>query len=131
MTKKNDALVVQTGQSLPGQLDPERGFVRPATDIYESSEAYVLLMEMPGTGKDHINVTIDQNTLTVKGTVKSLHGDGARLLSGELQRRGYFRVFNLGEGIDKNMIDARYDLGVLTVKLFKKEEVRPREISIA
>jgi HSP20 family protein len=130
MTKKNDAVVVRTEESLPGRMEPETDYVRPSTDIYESPEAFVLLMEMPGSAKDLINMTVDQNMLVVKGQLRQLHGKETRLLSGELRKKGYFRMFQLGEGVDRNSIDARYDQGVLTVKLFKKEEVRPREISI-
>ena len=44
-------------------------------------------------------------------------------------RAGY-RVFNLGDGIDRTGIDAKYEEGVLTIKLFKKDETKPREIEI-
>jgi HSP20 family protein len=130
MTNKDDAMVMKTESRVAGKTEPEKGFVRPATDIYESSDAYVLMIDMPGTGKDLVSLTVDGNTLTVKGIIKPLHGEDARVVFGEVRRRGYFRMFKLGEGIDRNLIDATFELGVLTVKLQKKEEVLPREIAI-
>jgi HSP20 family molecular chaperone IbpA len=73
---------------------------------------------------------MDRNALVVKGSVTTSREKPGRLLSGEIQTTGFYRVFNLGDDIDGTTVDARFDLGVLTVKLFKKEEVRPREISI-
>jgi len=131
MTRKNEVTVVQ--QENPTSLartEQERDYMRPAADVYESLEAYVLMIDMPGAGKESISVTMDRSALVVKGSVEPLHEEKASLLVGEIRTTGYYRVFNLGDDIDGNTVDARYELGVLTVKLFKKEEVRPREISI-
>ena len=85
---------------------------------------------MPGVHRDAIHVTMDHDTLVVKGSVGERYGEKSTVLFAELQRGGYYRVFNLGEGVDRNSIDARYEDGVLTVRLLKKEEIRPREIAI-
>lgn len=66
----------------------------------------------------------------MKGVVRAHHEENANLLLSELQTAGFYRVFNLGDGIDRNNVDARFEHGVLTVKIFKTEEARSREISI-
>jgi len=131
MQNKNDVTVVRNTSTLPAQqVGSEADFVRPSTDVYETPDAYVISVDMPGVPRNSIHVTMDQNTLVVKGTVGERYSEKSSLLFSELQRNGYYRAFNLGEGVDRDSIDARYDAGVLTVKLLKKEEVKPREIAI-
>lgn len=131
MTNKNDVTVVRSTAELPvSETGHEANYARPSTDVYETPEAYVITVDMPGVPKDVIHVTMDQNTLVVKGTVGGQYGEKSTVLFAELERNGYYRIFNLGDGIDRNSIDARYEEGVLTVRLLKKEEVRPREIAI-
>jgi HSP20 family protein len=131
MTNKNDVTVVRSTAELPvRQAGREAEFVRPSTDVYETSEAYVITIDMPGVPKDAVHVTMDQNSLVVKGTVGERYGEKSTILFAELQKNGYYRVFNLGDGIDRNSIDARYEEGVLTVRLLKKEETKPRQIAI-
>ena len=131
MTKENEVTVVQQTAPLPtSRTERERGYVRPATDVYESADAYVIMMDMPGAGKETINVIMDNTALVVKGAVKVHHRDNADLLINEIQAKGYYRVYRLGGGIDRTTVDARFEHGILTVKLFKTEEARPRDITI-
>lgn len=131
MTNKNEVMVAQQNSPLStNRTEREKGYVRPATDVYESTDAYVIMMDMPGAEKDTINVTIDPTALVVKGAVKERHRENADLLFNEIQTKGYYRAYNLGGGIDRNTVDARFEHGILTVKLFKTEEARPREVTI-
>lgn len=131
MQNKNDVTVVRKSATLPAQqAGREAEFVRPSTDVFETPDAYVITVDMPGVPRNSIHVTMDQNTLVVKGVVGERYSEKANLLFAELQKNGYYRAFNLGEGVDRDSIDARYEAGVLTVKLLKKEEVKPKEIAI-
>jgi len=102
----------------------------PAADIYETPDAYVLMLDMPGASKESISVKLDKNELKVKSSVTSLHADNATLVFKELGTAGYYREFTIGEGIDRDSVDAHFDNGVLTIKLFKSEELKPRSITI-
>jgi HSP20 family protein len=129
MSKNNVAVVHHS--VMPAGLDVrEAEYIRPSTDIHENDDAYVITIDMPGVSKDSVSVTIDQNSLVVKGTSGVTYPENASLLVAEMHRSGYYRVFNLGEGVDRASIDARFESGVLTIRLLKKEEVRPREIAI-
>jgi HSP20 family protein len=131
MSNKNGVTIVRSAGILPARrAGGERGFVMPSTDVYETPDSYVITVDMPGVSREAIHVTMDQNSLVVKGSIGEKEGGKPNILVAELQRTGYYRVFNLGKGIDRDSIDARYEDGVLTVKLLKKEELRPREISI-
>jgi HSP20 family protein len=129
MTKNNEVAVVQRGNTLPAVQAGERP-VTPSTDIFETPDAYVLMMDLPGATKESISVSTENSTLSVRARVEPVHRENATMLFTELKSPTYYRVFNLGDGIDRKNIDARYEDGVLTIKLFKKEEAKPREIEI-
>lgn len=131
MTKKNEVAVVQRGNTLPVlKTEMREAYVTPSTDVVETPDAYVLKIDLPGSVKDSIKVTIENGTMSVKAKVEPYHKDGRSLLFNELKTPTYFRVFNLGDGIDHKSIDAQHEDGVLTIKLFKKEETKAREIEI-
>ena len=108
----------------------EEPSVAPLADIYETPEAYVLMLDMPGAARQSLSVRLENGTLYVKAPVEALHGGDAAMLHREQMTGGYARTFALGEDINPDNIDAQFENGVLTVKLFKSDEVRPREIKI-
>lgn len=131
MAKNNEVAVVQRGNMLPAlHTGSEERFVTPSTDIFETPEAYVLMIDLPGASRESIKVTTEDGTMSVKAKVEPLHKENATLLTRELKTPTYYRVFNLAEGINRKSIEAQYDQGVLTIKLFKMEEAKPREIEI-
>ncbi len=128
---ENNSVKVRSGaESRPAASAVEEPCVTPLADIYETPEAYVLLLDMPGAARQNVGVRLENNTLYVKAPVEALHGADATMLHREHMTGGYERAFALGEDINPDNIDARFENGVLTVKLFKSERVRPREIKI-
>jgi len=102
----------------------------PAADVYETADAYVLLLDLPGVEKEGISLTLEKGEMRVRAAVDEHAGTQGRRLFSETRPATFARSFTLGEGIDPNSVDAQYDKGVLTVKLYKHEGVKPREISI-
>lgn len=130
MSTNNDVTVVQQdNRALMRKPDPV-ATVTPLADIYETPDAYVLLLDMPGATKDSINITMDQTSLVIRAGVEGYVREHATLLFNEIPGVGFQRTFNLTNGIDRDNVDARYENGVLMVKLLKKEEMKPREIRI-
>ncbi len=105
--------------------------VAPRADVFETPEAYVLELDMPGAVKEAISVSLDQESLMVEADTRQLvsREDGI-ILANEIRRSRFSRVFAIGQGIKRDAVDARFENGVLTVKLFKAEEMKPREIQI-
>jgi HSP20 family protein len=112
-----------------GETEPGRCRIPPA-DVYETADAYVLLLDLPGVEKEGISLTLEKGEMRVRAAVGENAGTQGRHLFGETRPATFARSFTLGEGIDTNSVDAQYDKGVLTVKLYKHEGVKPREISI-
>jgi len=85
---------------------------------------------MPGAQKEDIRLRLERESLMVSAPVVRHFQEGVTVLHEESRTQGYARAFSLGEGIDLKNVDAQFEDGVLTVKLFKNEEMKPREISI-
>jgi HSP20 family protein len=104
--------------------------VLPLADVQETPEAFVVQLDMPGTTREGIAVTLERGELTVRGTVQPYHADGSSLIYRELRPATYLRVFTIGRDVDAASVDAVYEHGVLTLKLLKREEVKPKEIIV-
>ena len=111
-------------------LQPERTYVAPEVNIFESKDQYVLEAEMPGVNKDGLEITLEGHEIAITG-----HRP-AEVVSGELlfrERPGadYRRVFELDPAIDTSRISARMNQGILFLTLAKSEEVKPRKITVS
>jgi HSP20 family protein len=103
----------------------------PAVDIYEQDGNIVLKAEVPGLEPKDVDIRVENNTLTLRGERKLDH---------EVKRENYHRVeraygsftrsFTLPNVVDTDSIKADYKDGVLRVVLPKREEAKPKQISI-
>jgi HSP20 family protein len=108
---------------------PMRAFL-PVTDIYETEQALTLVMEMPGVGKDGLDVNVDSGVLTVEGRINFDKYDGLQPLYTEYNIGPYRRSFRLPSQINQDGITAEITDGVVTLVLPKAEEARPRRITV-
>jgi HSP20 family protein len=108
---------------------PQRGYLQPPVNVVETKDGYVLEAEMPGVGKDGLEVLLEDNELTIVGH-RTVAVQGAQPLYRESFDRDYRRTFVLDPTIDTAKISARMDRGVLTLNLPKAEKVKPRKISV-
>lgn len=102
----------------------------PATDICESREQLVLLSDMPGVKQDGIDITLEQNILTVYGQVEQPEFPGYSLSYAEYGIGSYKRVFALSNEIDREGIQASVKDGVLKLVLPKSKRAQPRKIAV-
>lgn len=92
-------------------------------DVKESDEAYVVEAEVPGVSKDDIHVSIDGNVVSLRAEIKQhdQQTDGEKVLRSERYYGAVSRSFQLPAEIDQATAKARYDNGVLTLSLPKKQ----------
>ncbi len=102
----------------------------PATDVYETPEKVLLVMDMPGVRLDCVHVNIVEGELVVTGHVGHGEDEDDYVLYREYDVGHYHRHFGLPEMIDRNRIEAAITNGVLMVTMPKIEEVKPRRIPI-
>ncbi len=102
----------------------------PITDIHESKEQLVLLADMPGVKQDGVDITLEQNILTIYGHVDQPELPGYTLTYAEYGIGSYKRVFALSNEIDREGIQASVKNGVLKLVLPKSKRAIPRKIAV-
>jgi HSP20 family protein len=103
----------------------------PAADMYETKNEVVVVAELPGLSEKDIHLSITGDLLTIQG--ERQWGEEAKDASHYRRERwfGKFeRTFALPMPVDSGQVKATYREGVLTVKLPKVEEIKPKEIKI-
>ena len=95
-------------------------YATPAANILRNGGGYLLEAEMPGVGKDGLEVTVEDNTITIVGHRADKEAPGQALYR-ESRPVDYRRVFDLDPDIDAEKISAKIDQGVLTLALPKSE----------
>ena len=102
----------------------------PATDIYETPDSVVLVMDLPGVCSDCAHVSIVNDELVVTGHVTHEEDEDDYVLYREYDVGHYHRHFGLPEAIDRSKIAAGMAHGVLTVTMPKAEKGVPRRIPV-
>jgi len=104
----------------------------PAVDVYEDEHSLTLKLEVPGLNEEDINVTLENNTLTVSGERKFEKEEKEENFHRIERRYGSFtRTFRLPNTVDSEKVEAGYEKGVLKITLAKRAEAKPKTIKIA
>jgi HSP20 family protein len=113
------------------QQTPERSFVTPDVNIYDTQDGYILEADMPGVSKEGLEITLEGNQLTLTGQRQNAKTPQGEMLYRESQRADFKRVFELDPAIDTARISAVINQGVLVMTLPRAEQVKPRRITIS
>ena len=108
---------------------PTRAFM-PSADIFETEDALTVVLEMPGVSKDNIDVSVENDILTVEGRIDFGKYEGLRPVYGEYNVGPFRRSFRLSSRVDQGKINAEMRDGVITLALPKAAEAKPRRITI-
>jgi len=103
----------------------------PAVDIYEDEKKVTLKLEVPGMEEKDLDVSVENNMLTVKGERKFAAEEKEENFHRIERRYGSFsRAFTLPSTVDSEHIEAHYQAGVLKLDLQKKPEAQPKQIKV-
>lgn len=102
----------------------------PAVNLYETAEEYVLTAEVPGLSPQELEISLDGSTVTLRGERKIASEEGASVHRCERPAGAFRRAIDLPVPIDADKAEAVQRLGVLTLRLPKAPEHRPRQISV-
>jgi len=119
-----------TDKSLVSESKSSRRVYVPVADIYETEDLYCLKLEMPGATKDSIDITVENNELLIEGKSVLEDNAGRQIRYSEFSNMDYKRSFRIGNDIDSNKVEAKFEDGVLTLLLYKHEAVKPKKITI-
>jgi HSP20 family protein len=103
----------------------------PRADVYETGDAIVVVADMPGINENTVDITLEDNVLTINGYVDPEPPEGYGLAYVEYRVGDYLRAFTLSDQIERSGIEATVKDGVLRLVLPKVEEVKKRKITVA
>ena len=109
---------------------PARMFV-PAADIFEGENDLTVILEMPGVEKGNVDIRVEDGVLNVEGRLDLTKYQGLQPLYTEYNIGHYSRSFRLSNQVDQNKIAAEMKDGVLSLKLPKVQEAKPRSIQVS
>jgi HSP20 family protein len=101
----------------------------PLADIWETEDEIVVKLDMPGVDKKDIDIKVEADTLTVCG--QAPEEPQGRVVYADRQAGSFCREFTLSRDLDHEKISAEMKAGILTIRVAKAEEVKPRRIQIA
>jgi HSP20 family protein len=108
-----------------------RGAWNPSVDIFENKDQIVLEAELPGLSPEEVNISIENNVLTIHGErrfEKKDEGDNFHRV--ERSYGSFTRSFTLPPTVSSENVMANFDNGILRLELAKREEAKPRRIEI-
>jgi HSP20 family protein len=121
----------------------EESFVNPRTwqfgddqlvpmDVYASDDEVVVQAILPGVKPEEVEITMEGSTLTVSGDT-SVTNDGKEgsMLLREIRRGRFMRALSLPAGLEPDKAKATFEDGVLTLRIPKAEQLKPRQIKIS
>ncbi len=110
----------------------ETGDWTPAVDIHENENNFIIHADLPGIDKENIEVSMENNTLTIKGKRNQFHEKKHKdYVRSERIMGRFYRRFTLPETADGENITAKTEKGVLEVTIPKKEIAKPRSIAVS
>lgn len=117
------------GGDAPARLAPY------AVDVREDEDHIYVEAELPGFKKDNVDITLENQTLTISAERRDENKEGdekkGELLLHERRHSRFLRSFKLPPTVNEQSVNAKLLDGVLTVTLNKREESKPRKISVA
>jgi HSP20 family protein len=106
-----------------------RPAVMPMT-AYRENETFVVHLDLPGASADSIDLTVEQNVLTIHAERKPPVGDNAERVVDERSYGVFSRQLFLGDTLDSDQLTADYNAGVLTLRIPIAEKAKPRKVEI-
>jgi HSP20 family protein len=120
-------------QAFNSTLNDGRVWV-PAIDVVEKKDAYLMYAELPGVDLSQIDISFEQNVLTIRGTkrpsIEAADEGELRVYAAERVSGAFERAIRLPEFVDGEHIGATFNNGLLTVSVPKARAAQPRRIEI-
>jgi HSP20 family protein len=121
-----------TAPTVTSATAPEasRPVVAPRTDIVETAEAIILIIDMPGVSPESVDVTTQRELLTVRGTAQLAVPPGYIQHEREFLIADYERTFGLGAHLERDAVRASMSNGVLRLEIPKSPASRKRHVNV-
>ncbi|MFP5380723.1 MAG: Hsp20/alpha crystallin family protein [Gammaproteobacteria bacterium] len=102
----------------------------PPVDVYEDAAGITLYADLPGVPKDRLALQLEADTLTIEGEVALDMPSGMEPTHAEVSLPRYRRSFTLSRELDTERVDARFEHGVLVLRIPKAAHAQPRKVDV-
>lgn len=115
-----------------GSGEPVRSWpqIEPRVDAWRDAQGVMMEVELPGVGKDSIEIQVERDILTIVGHGAEFDNGDRQLTHQEYRIGDYRREFTLPDDVDRDRVEAAIEQGVLRIRLPLAEQARPRRIDI-
>ena len=104
--------------------------IRPLVDIFEDESGITVHADMPGVSKERLNVKVEGDTLIIDGIAEIPMPEKMEPLYADVRATHYQRSFTLSPEMDVDKVEATLKDGVLTLRIPKREEHKPKKIEV-
>ena len=104
--------------------------VFPLVNIFSERDGYIVRLEIPGVSLDDLHIESQGRTLTIKGNRMHRGPEGGSFHRRERDSGEFSRSLQLPDSLDLMRGEASYKNGILTIRVPKREEVKPRQITV-
>jgi len=116
-------------EQIAGQL---RGAPLPVPiDVYRRGDHFHIHLDLPGVDPNAIELTVEQNVLTIKAERHFALQENDEILVSERPQGAFTRQLMLAESLESDKLEANYDQGVLTIKIPVAEHAKPRRVQVS
>ena len=129
MDQKKD---IKTTESRPLRARSEEvESIIPLVDICEDVEGITLIADMPGVSRERLNIEVDGDNLSIDGEASIDMPEGMEAVYADVRATHFRRSFTLSRELETEKISAQMKDGVLTLKIPKRAELKPRKIEVS
>jgi len=111
-------------------LEVEAPALIPLVDISEDDSGITLIADLPGASRETLSLDVHGDTLTIEAPITLEESEELKAVYAEVRSGRYRRSFTLSRELDSSHIDATLKDGVLTLRLPKLEQAKPRRIEV-
>ena len=119
--------LIRYAQPSPAYI-PQQSAWRPRVDVIDAEKQYILEVDLPGVDPNAVQVELEDGLLQIRGERQASHGEEAAYTYRERRTGKFERSFRVPEAVDAEAITAKFDKGVLEIRVPKVE--RSRKIPI-
>jgi HSP20 family protein len=109
---------------------PAEATLMPPVDVFEDATGITLYADLPGVGREQLNLHVEADTLTIEGDLKLNLPEGMEASHAEVDLARYRRVFTLSKELDAAKVSAELAHGVLRLRIPKAEHAQPKRIEV-
>lgn len=118
------------GEFFPARMDAHPSVWTPALDIWEKEDAYYVAVDLPGTTRENVQLSVENGMLQISGERQGWQDERYEFRRMERWHGRFYRALRLNHDVATDKVQANFDNGVLTIHLPKTAESKPRRIEI-